>query len=187
MQSAFTSPILLERTSKIPRGALIKHLENALYALSYNLEKILPKGGTVCALYPKTILQSILPRAAKERNCKVICISGTPELIKELAKNDILDKKTSMEKADIYITEPDGFAKDGALVKPEETELLQKFEVTAIGSALQYTRELPATHDCIAISKAITELGTYSPELNASFCSKFSIPSPASTNQTPTP
>lgn len=179
----FSSPILLERIKQIPRGALIKHLEKAKYALSYNLEKILPKGGTVCALYPKTILQHILPQAAKECRCKVICVSGTSEIINELIKNNVFDDKTSIEKADLYITEPDGFTPEGALVRPEETELLQKFEVIGIGSALQYTQKLPSTHDCIPISKTITELGIYtSQELNASSCSKFSIPFPASTD-----
>ncbi len=183
LTKAFSSPILLERIKQIPRGALIKHFEKATHTLSYNLAKVLPKGGTVCALYPKTILQQILPQAAKERKCKVICISGTSGMIKELIKNGVFDDKTSMEKADIYITEPDGFTPDGALVRPEETALLQKFEVIGIGSVLQCTQKLPATHDCIPISKTITELGIYSTEeLNASSCSKFSVLFPASTD-----
>ncbi|GEM_PF-2383291 len=162
---AFSSQILLERINYLAtttlRGSLIKHFENALYALKYHLEKTIPKGGVICAIYPKTILQTILPELAKKKNCKVKLIGGTPEIIKILKEKEIL---TETEKADIYLTEPDGFNEEGAYVRPHETDILMNHETIAIGSIYQWADVAPSTHDSVPISKIITETGICSPE-----------------------
>ena len=163
--TAFSSPILLERISQLAettqRGTVLKHFENALYALNYHLEKIIPKGGIICAIYPKTILQTILPSIAEQKNCKVMLIGGTPEIIKTLKEKGILIEAGH---ADIYLTEPDGFNEEGAFVKPQETEVLMNYNTIAIGSIYQWTDIPPATHDSVPIEKTITEAGILMPE-----------------------
>lgn len=163
---AFSSPILLERISRLAEttlyGTVLKHFENALYALSYHLEKTLPKGGIICAIYPKTILQEILPQIAEQKKCKIMVIGGTPEIIKTLKEKGMLIEAN--QKADIYLTEPDGFNEEGAYVKPHETELLINYDTIAIGSIYQWTDVAPATHDSIPVEKTITEAGIFTPE-----------------------
>jgi len=164
MHNAFSSPILIENTAKLERGLLLKHFENAIYAIEYHLENILPKGGIVCAFFPKSILEHVLPAAAQKKNCKVINVQGTKEAIQALMKAGVLDNEASMEEADIYITEPDGFTTGGALVRPEEAKTLKNIQVMGVGSIFQKANTTPATHDYIPLSKMITELGIYSPE-----------------------
>ncbi len=156
----FTSPIL---ESTRVNGQSYKQLQNALYAIQYNLEKILPKGGTACVLFPKNILENILPAAAKEKNCKIILIQGPKILASNLLKERLLEPNTNKE-ADVYITEPAGFTPGGALVEPNEVKQLQNLPVIGVGSALQWTMRAPAEYDYIVLSKIVTETGIHSPE-----------------------
>ncbi len=182
--NAFSSPILAENVahfSKDPilRGEIAAHFQNALYAIQYHLEQALPKGGVVCALYPKSILEHILPEAAKKKGCKVIALHGTKGATLALLKAQVLENNTDISKADIYITEPAGFTPGGALTNPDETKLVENSNVLAVGSALQWTNNTPSTHDFAPISKTITELGIYSPEHFKEIISRaFSWPAP---------
>ncbi len=161
----FISPFLTEKLNTIDqrhRGRLIKHFENAAESISYHLAKIVPKGGIICAYHPKGILAHILPKIAKEKNCKVIPVHGTKHAISEFMKAGVV-AHLPLTEADVIITEPDGLTSDGALFKPHEAADLPHSEVIAVGSALQFTNTRPATHDIAPVYKIATELGVYSP------------------------
>jgi hypothetical protein len=155
--------------------------EKIKYALSYYLENILPKGGTACVLYPKKILTEILPEAASAKKCKIICLNGPPGLISKLTKTGLLQKE--MAEADIYITEPEGFTRGGALVHSTETQALKQHNLVGIGSIYNWTQTTPAAHDTIQLERVITEKGIYTSEhfeLNAFSSQALSTPSPSS-------
>lgn len=163
---SFSSPFLINNLRKIDsthQGRLLRHFENALSAISYHLEKIVPKGGIICAYHPKGILASILPAIAKEKNCKVIPVHGSKHAISALLNAKVV-AHLPLTEADIILTEPDGLSSDGALFKPHEAAELPHREVIAVGSALQFTHERPASHDIAPVSKIVTELGIHSPE-----------------------
>lgn len=156
----FSSPITkahIKNTPSKSHGQLIKQLENTKYALGYYLEKTIPKGGTICLLYPKTILRSILPEIAERKKCRVICVGAETKLTQELMEKGILEQKNT--EPDIYLTEPDGICQDGAIVRPQETETLKQYKTYAITSTLQWTEKTPPTHDCVEVYKTITEKG----------------------------
>ncbi len=175
---AFSSPILENN-----KHVSAKYYQNTLYALTYHLEKALPQGGIVCALFPKGILQHILPKAAKEKNCTVIIIQSTKEATLAFMQAGVLDQKTDPGKADIYITEPAGFSQNGALVSPQETATIKKYNAIGIGSALQFQEKIPAEYDWLPMSKIITELGIHSIE---NFEEEFKRSS-STTTSTPSP
>ncbi len=193
----FSSPILQENTSKIYKdrmlkGALIRHFANALYSIAYNLEQAIPKGSTICAFYPKTILQHILPKIAQQKNCKVIVIGGEKEATQALLEAGVLNKYSCLEDADIFLTEPDGLTTNGILARPEETKLLHQYNPMAVASILQWTTTLPATHDQVHAAKIISEIGIHTPEnfkeeINVFSWLKPSIPYPTLQSQIATP
>jgi len=169
MQTIFSSPFLIENTSEAAKnpfvkGQIIRHFQKAEYAISYHLERAIPKGGVVCAFFPKSILAQILPKIAKEKNCKVISVNGTRKATTALMAAGVIDNQTKVEDADIYITEPNGFTPGGALATPEEEKVLKNFDVIGVGSYFQATKRLPADHDFIKLTKIISELGIHSPE-----------------------
>ncbi len=190
---AFSSPILLESISRMPNdpalcGQMLKHFQNALYAISYHLEQALPKNGVVCALFPKSILAHVLPAVAQKRNCTVISVQGTREVTLALAKAHVLDTETDIHAADFYLTEPDGLTHGGAYATPAEAHLLKEYNPTAIGSIFQWTTTNPATHDFIPLSTVITELGRHKTEHFPEAISAFSWPTliPSTTYQSQT-
>lgn len=182
----FSSPFLIDKIGKTEiqhRGRLLRHFEHALSAISYHLEKVVPKGGIVCAYHPKGILANVLPQIAKEKNCEIISIHGTKEAVENFLKAGVLSNHKPSE-ADIFLAEPDGLSSDGALFKPHETLDLPHKEIIAVGSALQFTKERPATHDIAAVYRIVTELGVYSPEhlekeITSAFSWMASLPSRA--------
>ena len=159
--SVFSSPFLIEKYSNIENGHLIRHLDNALNAISYHLDSAIPRGSIICAHYPKGILGNVLPVIAKEKNCKIISVHGTKQATAEFLKADLLINAPITE-ADVFLTEPGGFSADGALVLPHEK--LPHTEFIAVGSILQWTDQRPASHDLCTVSKIITEIGIYKPE-----------------------
>jgi hypothetical protein len=166
MRGAFSSSFLIDKISKVDktqRGRLLKHFENALGAISYHLERVVPRGGVICAYHPKGILGSILPAIAKEKNCKVLTVHGTKQAVVSLMKAGVLSTGNPAE-ADVFLTEPDGLSADGALFKPHEASDLPHKEIIAVGSALQFTKERPASHDIAPVYKIVTELGIHSAE-----------------------
>lgn len=173
----FTSPFLLENINSADKkhhGRLLKHFENAAESISYHLTKIVPKGGIVCAYHPKSILAHILPVIAKEKNCKVIPVHGTKQAMAAFLKAGIISN-LPLNEADVIITEPDGLTSDGALFTSHEAAELPHRETIAVGSALQFTKNRPATHDIAPVYKIATELGIHSPEhLEKDFVSAFS-------------
>lgn len=177
MRGVFSSSFLIDEISKVDktnRGAMLKHFESALGAISYHLEKIIPRGGIICAYHPKGILGNILPVIAKEKNCKVITVHGTKHAVTELMAAGVLSTGNPAE-ADIFLAEPDGLSADGALFKPHEASDLPHKEIIAIGSALQFTKERPASHDIAPVYKIVTELGIHSAEhLGKEITSSFS-------------
>ena len=146
----FTSPLLQNKQG------LLKHFQNAEYAIGHHLEKILPKGGTVGVLYPKTILKKLLPGAAKNKRCKIVYTG----------------------EADIWLTEPDGLAEGGGWFRPEELSAVQNIEAVGIGSIYQWVKIPPETHDRAPLQKVITEIGVYTPENLEQELSVFSWPEP---------
>jgi len=177
MREAFSSSFLVDKISTIDkthRGRLLKHFESALGAISYHLERIVPRGSIICAYHPKGILGSILPVIAKEKNCKVITIHGTKHAVTELMKAGVLSTGNPAE-ADVFLAEPDGLSADGALFKPHEASDLPHKEIIAVASALQFTKERPASHDIAPVYKIVTELGIHSAEhLGKEITSSFS-------------
>jgi len=173
----FSSSFLIDKVSKTEkqhRGILLRHFENALSAISYHLEKVVPKGGIVCTYHPKGILANVLPSIAKEKNCKIISIHGTKEAVENFLKAGVLSNNKPAE-ADVFLAEPDGLSSDGALFKPHETPDLPHKEIIAVGSAFQFTKERPATHDIASVHRMVTELGIHSPEhLEKEITSAFS-------------
>ncbi len=188
---AFSSPILLENISRMSNdpalhGQLLKHFQNALYAISYHLEQALPKNGVVCALFPKSILAQVLPAAAKKRNCKVISVHGTKEATLALGKAHVLDTETDICAADFYLAEPDGLTHGGAYADPAEASMLKEHNPTAISSIFQWTTTNPATHDFVPLSTVITELGRHKTEHVSEAINAFSWQAltPSTTYQT---
>lgn len=166
MRSIFTSQFLTEKISTVDRthrGRMVRHFESALESISYHLERVVPRGGIVCVYHPKGILGSILPQIAKEKNSKVITVHGTKHAVAALMKAGVLLTGNPAE-ADVFLAEPEGLTADGALFKPHEARDLPHKEIIAIGSALQFTKERPASHDIAPVYKIVTELGIYSPE-----------------------
>ncbi len=171
----FSSSFLIDKVSKTQhRGRLLRHFENALSAISYHLEKVVPKGSIVCAYHPKGILANVLPQIAKSKNCKIISIQGSKEAIENFLKAGVLSNYKPSE-ADVFLAEPDGLSSDGALFLPKEARDLPHKEIIAVGSVLQFTKERPATHDIASVHRMVTELGIYSPEhLEKEITSAFS-------------
>ena len=153
MQTIFSSPLLKNQP---------KNPQHAGYALSYHLEKAIPRGSVIYALFPKTILGQLLPPIAKKKNCTVISFYGTHEATLNLLKTGKYDK--SLPEPDIILTEPDGFALGGALFKPEETKIVNGLPLVCIGSSHQWMPILPATHDLVQVQKIISEHGIHTPE-----------------------
>ena len=156
MHTIFSSPFLVENIARISndplkRGAMLKHFQNAEYVLAYNLEKMLPKGGVVWVLFPKTILRQLLPAIAAKKKCKVISIHGTKEAAMGLLKARVLGNGVPIP--DLLLTEPDGFTPGGAFFQPNEAKMLEGLELVGIGSAFQRTSRLPATHDICRFQK----------------------------------
>ena len=131
-------------------------LRQALPAILYHLENILPRGGTACVLFPKKILSTLLPKAAVSKNCEIL-LYGSPT--KELRNFKVVKE---IPKADVYIIEPDGFTEGGALVRPEETPILAKLDCVGVGSVHQWTEDQPAEYDFVEITKYVTEKGVHS-------------------------
>src|SRR5574342_26280 len=189
MRGIFTSPLLADKLSMMDHrhhGRLLKHFESAAEAISYNLAKLVPKGGIIGAYHPKGILEHILPAIAKEKNCKVIPVHGTKHAISEFMKAGVL-AHLPLTEADLIITEPDGLTSDGVLFTPHEAAELPHNEVIAVGSALQFTNTRPATHDIAPVYKIATELGIHSPEqLETELTSAFSwLSSPSALSLSP--
>ncbi|MEM3154917.1 MAG: hypothetical protein QW165_05155 [Candidatus Woesearchaeota archaeon] len=157
----FTSPFLPKILTD--RGRLLRHLEKAELAISFHLQKIVPKGSIICAYHPKSILAKILPNIAKEKNCKIIAIHGTKEAMQAFIKSGTLTYELP-HKADTFLAEPDGLTADGALFNPKEVCELPHNEIIAVGSVLQFTNKRPANYDVANVSKIVTEIGTYTPE-----------------------
>ncbi|MBW2970244.1 hypothetical protein KY309_00465 [Candidatus Woesearchaeota archaeon] len=161
MRIELITPIThIKKKPRKRHGPLMRQIEHIKYALSYYLDKAIPKGAVICALYPKKLLQNILPEVALNKHCKVICI-GAPELSKELMQKGLLEDNAE---PDIYLTEPDGICPEGAIVKPQETELLKQYKTYAVSSTMQFTEKTPQTHDCVEVYKTITEKGIMTTE-----------------------
>ncbi len=139
-----------------------KNPENAEYSLSYYLEKAIPRGSVIYALFPKTILAKLLPPIAKQKHCTVISLYGSHEATLNLLKAGTFGK--DIPEPDIILTEPDGFTFGGALFRPEETKLVNGLPLICIGSSNQWTPILPATHDLVPVKRIISELGIHTPE-----------------------
>ncbi len=135
-----------------------KHLARAEYALEYHLSGSIPKGGIICALFPKKLLFKLLPIVAKEKNARVIVI-GSKEIIPSLIDAGVLfEGKAS---PDIFIGEPAGFSKEGVFVSPEETQEWLNNDVLAVCSALQWSSISPAKLDAVPVRKIVSELGAF--------------------------
>jgi len=152
MQSIFSSPLLTNQPNS----------ENSEYALSYYLEKIIPQGGVIYALFPKTILAKILPHIAKKKHCIVIAYQGSHEATHNLLKAGTFNK--NIPEPDLILAEPDGFTYGGALFKPEETQYVEGLPVICVGSSQQWTPVAPATHDLVQVKSIISEHGIHTPE-----------------------
>jgi hypothetical protein len=141
MPTIFSSPFLTE-THKQP--------EKAEYAISYHLERAIPRGSVIYALFPKKILSKLLPPIAKAKNCTII--------------THLTGKTSKIDEPDIILAEPDGFSAGGALFTPEETKLVSGLPVICVGSTKQWTHILPATHDLVPVYRIISERGIHTPE-----------------------
>ncbi len=139
MPTIFSSPLLTEKH---------KQPENAEYAISYHLEKAIPRGSVVYALFPKKILAKLLPPIAKAKNCTIITQR----------------KFDKTGEPDVILAEPDGFAAGGALFTPEETKIASGLPLTCVGSTKQWIHVLPATHDLVPVCRIISERGIHTPE-----------------------
>ncbi len=155
MPSIFSSPLL---------QAKHRSTENTEYALSYYLEKVIPRGGVVYVLFPKTILAKLLPPIAEKKNCKVITLYGSHEAT-------LYSRKAA--EPDIILAEPDGFTYGGALFKPEETKLVKGLPLVCIGSSKQWSSIRPATHDLVPVQKIVSENGIHTPEQIEEFTASF--------------
>ncbi len=146
--AAFTSAIFRENTKRAPEHTKKEptmHSERSLYAIAHYLEQVIPKGGVVCVIHPKSILQNILPKLAQRKRCEIITYKQGVE-------------------ADLYLTEPEGFSRNGAIVLPEEAKLIKQFETTAVGSIAQWTDKPNSKHDCVRTARTVTEIGVYKHE-----------------------
>jgi hypothetical protein len=141
MPTIFSSPFLTE-THKQP--------EKTEYAISYHLEKAIPRGSVIYALFPKKILGKLLPPIAKAKNCTII--------------THLTGKAGKIERPDIILTEPDGFSAGGALFTPEETKIVSGLPIVCVGSTKQWTHILPATHDLVPVYRIISERGIHTSE-----------------------
>lgn len=153
MPSIFSSPLL---------HAKYRSTENTEYALSYYIEKVIPRGGVVYVLFPKTILAKLLPPIAEKKNCKVIPLYGSHEAALKLIKTGTYSRKAA--EPDIILAEPDGFTYGGALFKPEETKLVKGLPLVCVGSSKQWSSIRPATHDLVPVQKIVSENGIHTPE-----------------------
>ena len=160
MDSIFSSE--LSHIKHDHRGHYIKYLENAAYALEYNLSHLLPEGSTVCVLYPKSILTKILPSIAKEKKLRVILVGSNAQLIGALIHANLLAPNGE---PDVFIGEPAGFSTHGVFVLPEESEVWRNNQVIAVGTALQFSAHRPAKFDMVSAFKVISELGVLPYEL----------------------
>ncbi len=165
MQTIFSSPFL-HSTPKKP--------ENTEYALSYHLEKAIPRGSVVYVLFPKKILAKLLPPIAKAKNCTIITLHGHHEAALSLLKTGKFDK--TIPEPDIIFAEPDGFTSGGALFTPNETKTINGLPLVCIGSSKQWVHILPATHDLIQVQKIISEHGIHTPEQMEEIISSYSNP-----------
>lgn len=154
------SSFFVENLKKLPKGVLGV---NPLQAIEYHLARAVPKGATVCVLFPKGILAEVLPRVAVERKLKVKLVGGSPALLTALAHSNSLELR---EKAavDLFLTEPTAFGKDGAWVHPHESGALADFDILAVGSVMQWLSHAPKDCDLIRIKSVVSEKGVFSVE-----------------------
>src|SRR3989344_3580600 len=125
------------------------------YAISFHLQKLIPKGGIVEVVNPKSVLCSLLPGILRSRKARVILKQSSSEARTAFA--DVLVENTGF--SDIVLAEPDAFVPGGALVNPSESSLLENRHVVGVGSILQITGKNPASHDFIEFQKRVTENG----------------------------
>jgi hypothetical protein len=151
MPSIFSSPLLYSQPKE----------EQTEYALSYHLDKTIPRGSVIYALFPKKILGKLLPKIVKEKKCTLITLYGNQAPLKQLSADS---HGKELPEPDIILSEPDGFTFGGALFKPEETELVSELPLLCIGSGKQWTPITPSTHDLVPVKKIISEHGIHTPE-----------------------
>lgn len=125
------------------------------YALAYHLEGVIPKGGVVEVVNPKSVLCSLLPRIARERGARVVLRGASFEARAAFKDVSVADPGFS----DLTLAEPDAFVPGGALVSPSESQFFEKKSVVGVGSVLQQTSRNPASHDFIELKKRVTENG----------------------------
>jgi len=129
---------------------------NDSYALEFYLNQIVPRGGIVQAIYPKSILAKLLPKVAKERNAKIV-VAGRNEFFPQLMKSGLVLNVPA--EPDVYIGEPEAFSEHGVFISPHETEEWVHPSVVAIGRQHQWADEHRARFDIVPVKKVVSELG----------------------------
>lgn len=152
------SPFFVENLKKLPKGVLGV---NPLQAIEYHLAKAVPKGATVCVLFPKGILAEVLPRVAVERKLKVMMVGGVPALRSALARQGSLEVRENVP-IDLFLTEPTAFGKDGAWVHPHEASAFVGLDVLGVGSVMQWLSHTPKDCDLVKIKAVVSEKGVFS-------------------------
>lgn len=127
----------------------------AKYAIAYHLESVIPRGGVVEVVSPKSVLCSVLPQIAKLKGARVFLKGASGE--SRAAFKDVLVDDPGF--SDLTLAEPDAFVPGGALVNPSESSFLAKKSVVGVGSVLQQTSRNPSSHDFIELKKRVTENG----------------------------
>jgi len=139
-------------------------------ALKENLRKVVPRGSIIHVYFPKDIIARVLPSVASEKKCIIVCFGGSREAQRKLAP--FLARKSKNDEADLIITEPVIFTKEGGLFHPDEAFSLQDRTVVGVGMS-HFTKINPAHLDFVAFQKTVTNLGVLDPvhlehEINAS-------------------
>lgn len=158
MHNFFSSTFLQNKLAVQKDRALFLSLQqNAPLALSYYLEKEIPKGAIIGLISPKNILFNILPDIAKRKHCKIVLIDAGKGMAKSFK-----GLMSSKSECDLYICEPELFNLEGAMMHPSETTNMAKINspLIGVGCTLQITNEKPAHLDFSPLTKIITEKGT---------------------------
>lgn len=152
------SPFFVENLKKLPKEVLGV---SPIPAIEYHLSKSVPRGATVCVMFPKGILAEVLPKVALELNLKVLVVGGHPALRNALSRQGSLEVNENAP-IDLFLTEPTAFGRDGAWVHPNESGALAGLEVLCVGSMMQWLSHTPRDCDLVKIKGVVSEKGVFS-------------------------
>ncbi len=124
--------------------------------MKYYLSQIVPKGGIVCAVYPKGLLLRLLPEVAEEKNALIRVIGVTPEARELAASSRVVNEPIE---PDVYVGEPVAFSKQGVAVLPSETEEWVRHDVVAVSVSERQIETIPAQCDAVMVRKLVSDKG----------------------------